>query len=214
MKKLILKTAFITLGVLVIISISLFGIMSFCAPAVMMDLTASLGLEYVSGDYAYQAYQRTSEIDYLARAFEIAAEYKKDQIADERFEELIAHENFDAYCDEQNPGGFEYSETATLRVNYRESVFGDGVCVKYRLACVAVCSEEEKEERKEEIYQYALSETDSAFNPCNPVLKLAVEAADREDAAFCSFLLQTIPMANLTPNEDYENIINFLEEIC
>lgn len=214
MKKLILKTAFITFGVLVIMSISLFGIVSFCAPAVMMSLTASLGLENVSGDYAYQEYQRTLDIGYLARAFEIAAKYKKDQIADERFEELIAHENFDAYCEEQNSIEFDYSETATLSVNYRESVCGDGVCVKYRLACAAVCSEEEKAEIKKEIYQYALSETDSAFNPCNPILKLVVEAADGKDAAFCSYLLRAIPLAKLNPNEDYENIIKLLEEVC
>lgn len=73
MKKLILKTAFITLGVTIVLAFAVFGIVSLVAPAQMMELTLSLGLERIGADYAYQEYERSGDTVYLARAFEICA---------------------------------------------------------------------------------------------------------------------------------------------
>ena len=53
MKKIIVRTALITLGITLIMAIAVFGIVSFCFPASMMEFTASLGMKNLSGDYAY-----------------------------------------------------------------------------------------------------------------------------------------------------------------
>ena len=50
MRKIIFKTIFITLGIVLILAISAFGILSFAAPKAMMNFSASLGLDAISGD--------------------------------------------------------------------------------------------------------------------------------------------------------------------
>ena len=149
MKKLIIKTAFITLGVTLILAIAAFGIVSLCAPAVMMDLTASLGMTDISGDYAYQEYERSREISYLARSFEIAAEREDDVKAQQRFGQLYKHEAFSEYCvsrDEQAlPDGIP-------ALSYRGYVCGLAACVEYRLARM--------DEARDETIAFAVSETE------------------------------------------------------
>lgn len=199
MKKLILKTALVTLGVALVLAVSVFGIVSFCAPATMMRFSSSLGLEKISGDYAYQEYQKSQDVSYLAIAFEISAEYKSDAVADERFEELVSHQDFETYC-----LGQDTAADPLTPVSYRDYVIGNGVCVKYRLA--------RTEEEKAEVYAYALRETATAFSAGNPVLMLAVEAAQAEDAAFCGYLLANLPTAGFEENQDYLYILTVLEE--
>lgn len=201
MKKLILKTALITLGVALVISISVFGIVSFCAPVAMMKLTASLGMESISGDYAYQEYQQSQNITYLALSFEIAADCKNDSVAQTRFEELIAHEEFEAYCAEQDA----LTDQAVSEISYRSYIYGKGICVKYRLA--------RTQEEKEEVYEYALQETPS-FEAWNPVFFLSLEAVEAEDTSFCQYLLQNIPNAGFEETQSYLSIISILEEFA
>ena len=102
MRKIVFKTIFITLGVVLILAISAFGILSFAAPKAMMSFTSSLGLDAISGDYAYQEYRRSGDIEYLARAFEIAAFEGRSDAAAERFEELYENEGFSDYCKAQD----------------------------------------------------------------------------------------------------------------
>ena len=73
MRKIVLKTAIITLGVTIILAVAVFGIVSLIAPAQMMRLTLSLGLDRIGADYAFQEYERSGDVDYLARSFEICA---------------------------------------------------------------------------------------------------------------------------------------------
>lgn len=201
MKKLIIKTAFITLGVTLILAIAAFGIVSLCAPAVMMDLTASLGMTDISGDYAYQEYERSREISYLARSFEIAAEREDDVKAQQRFGQLYKHEAFSEYCvsrDEQAlPDGIP-------ALSYRGYVCGLAACVEYRLA--------RTDEARDETIAFAVSETDASFPMGNPVIALAVTAAEAEDAAFCGMLLETLERESFdAENTDYQNIVKILE---
>lgn len=205
MKKLILKTAFITLGVALILIISVFGIVSFCAPKAMMALTASLGLESISGDYAYQEYQQSSDIDCLARSFEIAAENKNDLVAYERFEYLYAHEQFDDYCNEQGVITMKLS-SYTLSIDYRCYVCARGACVQYRVA--------KTDEEKAEAYLFAVSETNKTFTAENPVFMLALEAAEANDKIFCTYLLENLSKEQFEENDNYLNILTILEEVA
>lgn len=196
MKKLVLKTAIITFCVAVVLAISVFGIVSFCAPVVMMRFTASLGMENISGDYAYQEYGQTQDISYLARAFEIAAKNRDDKVADGRFDELTAHEGFEAYCAEQDDEGFH--------ILYRDYIFGNGVCVKYRLA--------HTDDEKEKVCELAFKETAQSFPAGNAVIMLSAEAAQAKDGAVCRYLLERLPNAGFEENKDYLYILTVLEE--
>lgn len=199
MKKLILKTALITLGVALVVSISVFGIVSFCAPVAMMKLTASLGMESISGDYAYQEYQQSQDISYLALSFEIAADCQNDSVAQARFDELIVHDGFEAYCTEQDA----VTDQTVSALSYRNYIYGKGVCVKYRLA--------RTQDAKEAVYEYALQETPS-FEAWNPVFFLSLEAVEAKDTAFCQYLLQNLPQAGFEENQNYLSVISILEE--
>ena len=131
MRKIVFKTIFITLGVVLILAISAFGILSFAAPKAMMSFTSSLGLDAISGDYAYQEYRRSGDIEYLARAFEIAAFEGRSDAAAERFEELYENEGFSDYCKAQD--GVELGEDIPEN-NYRSYACSLGASALYAVA--------------------------------------------------------------------------------
>lgn len=204
-KKLIFKTALISLWVISVLVLSLFGILSYCAPASMMNLSLSLGLDSMSGDYAYEEYVRSGNIEYLARAFEIAAENARDNKANTLFDTLYAHESFAEYCvsvDEQ----LKTNENNNVAYGYRAYVCGQAAQVKYRLA---------SEEGKAEVAAFALSETENSFPAGNPLFALSLEAAGAKDHAFCASLLETLRAGGF-PEESgpYINIVNILEKVA
>lgn len=181
MRKIVFKTIFITLGIVLILAISAFGILSFAAPKAMMNFSASLGLDAISGDYAYQEYRRSGDIDYLAYAFEVAANEGRPAAAAERFEEFYENEGFASYCTEQD--GQELGEDIP-KLNYRSYACGLGTCALYAVA--------ETDEEKLEVYTFALSETSEEFEPSNPVVSLALAASEADDAEFCGIILDNL----------------------
>lgn len=180
MKKLVLKTIFITFGMTLLLYTAILGLLSYYAPAAMMRFTASIGLETVSSDYAYRTYERTGDLEYLARAFEVAAEKRNDEKAAKRFDLLYASSGFAAFCEEQNleaDGGLP-------SLSYRAYVCGRASAVKYRLA--------ETDGEKAAVITFALSETDASFPSDSPIVALALAAVDEEDTAFLQVLLTAI----------------------
>ena len=209
MKKLVIKTAIITFCASIVLAISVIGILSFCAPAVMMRLTASLGMRGISGDFAYEEYARSGDISYLARSFELAAEHSDDRVAEERFRILYGEEGseeraaFDKYCAEYRAETID----GVPVLNYRMYLCGQAAAVKYRLASSA--------EEKTKVWAFALDETDDNFSIGNPVVMLAVEALSFEDTAFCGELLERITVTARFNRSapDYLAIINLLEGV-
>ena len=181
MRKIVFKTIFITLGVVLILAISAFGILSFAAPKAMMSFTSSLGLDAISGDYAYQEYRRSGDIEYLARAFEIAAFEGRSDAAAERFEELYENEGFSDYCKAQD--GVELGEDIPEN-NYRSYACSLGASALYAVA--------ETDDEKLEVYTFALSETSGEFEGNNPLCSLSSAAAGAGDAAFCKTILENM----------------------
>lgn len=181
MRKIVFKTIFITLGIVLILAISAFGILSFAAPKAMMNFSASLGLDAISGDYAYQEYRRSGDIDYLAYAFEVAANEGRPAAAAERFEEFYENEGFASYCTEQD--GQELGEDIP-KVNYKSYACSLGAEVMYKVAG--------SDEAKKEVYDFALSETSEEFEPSNPVVSLALAASEADDAEFCGIILDNL----------------------
>lgn len=209
MKKTITRTALLTLGITIIIAIAVFGIVSFCLPSVMMDFTASLGMKSLSGDYAYQEYERSGNIDCLVRSFVIAAEKENDRIADDRFGILYGEDGseerdkFDKYCDGYK---VDSSEAGNVSVTMRSYILGLASRVKYRLAKTS-------EEKRESVCAFAIQATDKSFPQGNPVIYLSVEAIEKRDGAFCKLLRENIADAEFEQNEDYHNIVELLEGV-
>ena len=181
MRKIVFKTIFITLGVVLILAISAFGILSFAAPKTMMSFSASLGLDAISGDYAYQEYRRSGDLDYLAYAFEVAAQEGRPDAAAERFEEFYENEGFTDYCKAQDET--DLGEDIP-KLTYRSYACSLGAEVSYVVA--------ETEEEKLEVYTFALSETWGDFQPNNPLCSLVRAASEAGDAAFCKTILDNI----------------------
>ncbi len=198
MKKLILKTAFITVGILLILAISVFGLTSLWAPAAMMDFTASLGLTSISGDYAYQEYERSGSLSCLSRAFLTAADAGHYGTAEKRFTLLYEDETFDAFCTAQD----SLNPVEGTEVTYKSYLCAQAARVKYRLS--------KTEEEDLAVCTFAFAETAQNFPTANPVIMLAVEAAGREDTEFCVLLLDELEKQSFEQNEDYHNIVKIL----
>ncbi len=181
MRKVVFKTIFITLGIVLILAISAFGILSFAAPKTMMNFASSLGLDAISGDYAYQEYRRSGDINYLAYAFEVAAVEGRPDSAAERFEEFYENEGFSDYCTAQD--GQDLGEDIP-KVNYRSYACSLGAEAMYKVAG--------SDEAKLEVYDFALSETSEEFEPSNPVMSLALAASEADDAEFCGVILTNL----------------------
>ena len=212
MKRLIFRTAIITLGVALILAVSVFGIVSFVAPHAMMRFFDSLGMETISGDYAYQQYQISGDIDYLARSFELAAANDKDSVADGRFDELYGEVDserraaFYEYCTAQNKSVGDDLPAEVRGFDYRLVVCSKAAIVKYRLA--------ETEEQKEALCDFVIEETGYDFTTDCPAVALSAEAASRKDRAFCTLLRFRLMSENKfnTQNTHYINIMKILED--
>lgn len=206
MKKTITKTALITLGVSLVLAIAVFGIASFCFPYAMMDFTASIGMETLSGDYAYQEYRRSGSVECLARSFAVAAEKGNDRAAEERFSVLYGEEGseargaFEAYCESC---AVDTSEAGNVEVSMRSYLLGLASRVKYRLAKTS-------EEKKAAVCDFAIGATDKSFPQGNPVVYLAMEAARAQDKDFCVALLEKMRAAGFEKNSDYDKIEKIL----
>ena len=195
------KTVFLTLGVVFILAISAFGIASLLAPISMMEFTASIGLNSISGDYAYQEYERSESIEYLARSFIIAADSGRDRTAENRFTILYGREDFGDYCTSKDAS----VDTDGLEgFTFRGYVCGLAARVRYRLAS--------SPEDADMVIAFAVSETDESFPQGNPVIALTLEAVTAQDSAFCSRLLLGLKEGSFdAENADYLKMINILE---
>ena len=140
-----------------------------------------MGLDAISGDYAYQEYRRSGDINYLAYAFEVAANEGRPDAAAERFEEFYENEGFTDYCKAQD--GEDLGEDIP-KLNYRSYACGLGACALYAVA--------ETDEEKLEVYTFALSETSGEFEGNNPLCSLSSAAAGAGDAAFCKTILDNM----------------------
>ena len=209
MKKTILRTALITLGISLVLAIAVFGVMSFCFPYAMMDFTASIGMKNLSGDYAYQEFERSGSVECLARSFVIAAEQKSDRTAEKRFIVLYGEEGsetrerFEKYCADYQ---VDSSNAGNVEVSMRSYVLGLASRVKYRLAKTS-------EEKRLEACNFAFLATEQSFPQGNPVVYLAIEAIEREDSEFCKLLCDKLADSDFEQNSDYNQIVKLLKSV-
>ncbi len=205
MKNIVFKTIFLTLAVVIVLTISIFGIASLTVPAFMTDFTASLGLTEISGDYAFQEYERSGEVTYLVRSFLVAAHAERYELADERygFIEKVDEEELTESCEEidENSDLHEAIEGFTCK-NY---VYGNAAVTKYHLA--------KTDDARTAALTLAIQKTEHGFPQGNPVLILAVDVSARKDEAFSREMVQKMQAAGFEENKRYQDIIKLLEEV-
>ncbi len=199
MKKLVLKTALITLCSAVLAGALVIMILCFAAPRAMMEFTASLGMESLSGNFAYSEYGRSGDLTCLARSYLIALEEGDDAKALERWEKLYADRDaFSAYCRDGKP------ETDELPAySYRDYLTGSAARMKYRLAGDGA--------EKAEVLDFAFSETEKSFPEGNPVVALSAEAISRQDKAFAGEIYSRLNASDFEQNQDFMRLKEALE---
>lgn len=197
MKKLILKTAIVTVCITLILAVSAFGIASLSAPSFMMRITASLGLDVMSGDYAYAEYERSGSLYYLARSAEIAAGTAHYRTAEERYGQLTESEGFSEFCAEQDKavGSSEY-----VKGTFEQYVYAQSALVRYKTG------------EKQSAVEYAEAHCDRSFPANNVYIVLTVEGIGANDKEFCALLSESMASAGFAENEDFNNIKKILEE--
>lgn len=199
MKKLILKTAAVTLFAALLTGTLVLLILSFAAPAFMMDFTASLGMESASGNFAYEEYQRSGDLGCLARSFLIAQKHGDDKTALVRWDALYGEAGFSAYCEENEP---DLDGIPAYR--YRDYLTGSAAKAMYRLS--------HTDEEKEAALAFAAAETLPAFPAGNPMVALASEALIKEDAPFLERILGVLRSSAFERNKDFLKLTELLEE--
>ena len=198
MKKVILKTALITLGAAIACGAILIVILCFAAPKVMMDFTASMGMEGVSGNFANSEWERSGDMECLARSFLTAEKGGDDETASARWDVLYAADGFADYCESGAP---DFDDLPAY--GYREYLAGCAARVKYRLAS--------DEGAKDAVLGFAFAETDPAFAQGNPVIALSAEALTKGDTAFLSQILSRLDASEFERNEDFTRLTEKLE---
>ncbi len=205
-KKHVWQTILLTIGVVLILAVSAFGVASLTVPAAMMDLTASMGLTSISGDYAYQEYERSGDVGCLARSFIISATDKNYKMAEKRRAVLYADEGFESFLAEQGDIVVTDNKGEEVgRVAYADYCNGLAATVRYHTA---------DEESMSEVITFAVEKTAQEFPRQNPALMLSVEVARAGDKTTGSALLSAMEGANFDrENQDYQNIIHILEDV-
>lgn len=211
MKKIVFKTIITTVCVLILLGVAAFGIASLISPRAMMEFTSEIGLEEMSGDFAYREYVRSEDVGCLARAFLISAEAGRDRKADERFDLLYARDDFSAHCEEQDALMRKNAEDETasetekemfLTTSYRSYLCGKAACIKYRL----------KDGSSAEIVAFAVSETKVDYPSLCAASALAGEALAAGDAETAQAVLTALDGAGMREAAVYREIEMLLEE--
>ncbi len=149
-----------------------------------------MGMGSVSGHFAYKEYERSGDLDCLARSFLIAQENGDDETALSRWDELYKNDGFSAYCERTAP---EEEDLPAYR--YRDYLSGCAARVMYRLS--------DSDEKKRAALAFALSETLSSFPAGNPVVALAAEATERGDGGFLEEIRAALRRSDFEHNDDY-----------
>ncbi len=196
MKKLILKTALITFAAALVVVAAVFGICSLAAPATMSRFTASIGLDGLSGDYAYSAYQSTGDIEHLAYSAEVAAA-RGDASTVKKYEELFNHEGFSAYCEKRN---------ALVEEGLKKYVSDYGQFSYGNYAC-ALLQAGEGDKAITAVVDYCKA----PLSERNALAVLAGEGMNRGDKEFCKKYADALKSSAFAQDEQCKKIILDLE---
>ena len=197
MGKLIVKTAAVTFSLLVAVALMLFGIVSLSAPAAMMELTDSLGMNGASAYYSVAVYDRSGDISDLAVAVEKSYDVGHYTDAAEYGQKMLGDDAFAEYCaarDEDTEG------SSSILGDYRQYATGMVASAEY------FCGE------KDAALDIAFAQLGkNSFPANNAFMYLRNAAVQSEDKEFCGKILERC--AGITPQDaqDVKVLQNFLD---
>jgi hypothetical protein len=102
MKNLVIKTAIITLASIVSIMAVTFGALCVFTPKTVAGIFENLGSKSASVFFYQKQYQKTNEIDDLIVVIDCAYLMEDLELQKEYLKELIAHDDFDSYCQQKD----------------------------------------------------------------------------------------------------------------
>ena len=160
--KVILRAALSTLAAIATLLAVMILALCFIFPSTMMHITYDMGMDEASIRYAKRAYAYTSDVSFIAFATEVAIGLDDYAQIETCGEELIADENFNAYCERKNA-------LIASAGGYEQYVFGQVCVAKYRQG------------EKAEAIEKAFALVDSGFPKNNAVAAVLLIALSQED---------------------------------
>ena len=102
MKKLVIKTVFITIIVMLSVSIAVMSAICIFKPKVIAKTFDDLG-KYQASQYFYEMqYNKTKDIEELIVLIDIAYKYQDNNDLISYLEKLMAHKDYKAYCQSED----------------------------------------------------------------------------------------------------------------
>ena len=123
LKKIVVKTAVITVAIIIVVVSVVFTIFRFAFPQHMATLSEGMGNYNLAVRCASLRYSYTHDCNDLARCFDDSVLWKNDQYIIQYGEELVNNEGFFAVCESKN-------QAAGANYDYRQRVFGK-IAVSY-----------------------------------------------------------------------------------
>ena len=111
LKNLVVKTALITLAVVLSVTIVTFALLTAFAPGVMFKVTSGLGMDKTALSFAVRYYEKTDDVSDLAEVVYLASETEDYDCLAKYSKKLIDHNYFFEYAESQADGYVEYVMT-------------------------------------------------------------------------------------------------------
>ena len=190
LKKIIIKSALTTFGIVVGFAVVVFVILSFGFPSTAASWSYQLGNNGIATKYAALYYSYTGETDDLATCTLYAISSDKDSYIIEYCEKLIDCDDFSEYCDEYDAS---YSG-----VDFRQYIYGRLARSYYftddlqSAIGVAVEALDESFDREQFVLDGDFVCTISSFPVGNALGTLALSVINSEDGTAAAFLLEVL----------------------
>lgn len=202
MKKIVVKTALITIGLVLAGLAAAFAVASLGFPRQMSDFFASSGNYSFATGYASLSYNYTKDFNDLVLCADYSILSGDDGNVISFCSKLAGNENFGAYCIERDAETQRRLEESGVSdygsYNYRQYVMGNLACSQYALGY------------KDEAVKTAASAMEGGFPKNNALAMLAIKACSEVDAELKEELFQKISSVTPEPQEE-EYLAQILE---
>lgn len=200
MKKVVVKTAFLTFAVVFAVAVIALVVLFFGFPQTAADMFENTGDYKSAARFAAIRYSRTDDIDDLGRVVMDSILAADDEYVEKYGQELIAKKGFDEYCareDEYYGGKGEISEYTS---SFKQFIYGSVSRSVYRNGDF---------DKALELSESALGEGTSEFKPGNALAALSIEACVRKDAEAAA-RLKTV-LGKYSPPAGQDEYLNFVK---
>ncbi len=182
--KVILRAVLSTLAAIGALLIFMVSALCIAFPSTMMGITYSLGMEASSIHFAERAYKGSEDVYFLGYATEVAIEEDKTDKILSCGQQLIAHDEFAAFCEKKgdNAGA------------YKRFIYGQVCVAKYR------------SNDKQGAVETAYDSLNGEFKSGNPLIAVMMAAITAQDKDTVRAVLDKLAL--LSAQEEDQNYLN------